>query len=265
MINKIFNEDCLKTMAKIPNDFIDLTITSPPYDNLRDYKNYKSFNFSEIAKEIYRITKNGGIVVWIVGDSVVKKSKTLTSFKQALEFKEIGFNMHDVMIYQKNAYPFPPVNRYFQVFEYMFILSKGVPKTTNIQMQKTISQKKKKDKSTKRQKDGSLLPNKYEQGKDIRKMDNVWKMECGYMKSAKDKIAYKHPAIFPEELVNRHIISWSNENDLIYDPFIGSGTTAKMAILNNRKFIGSEISEEYYKIANERLELIKEDFIDGSN
>lgn len=265
MINKIFNEDCLKTMSRMPNDFIDLTLTSPPYDNLRDYEDYTSFDFINIAKELYRITKNGGIVVWIVGDSVVKKSKTLTSFKQALEFKEIGFNIHDVMIYQKNAYPFPPVNRYFQVFEYMFVLSKGTPKTANIQMQKTITPKKKDRKSTTRNKDGSLSLMKYEKGKEMRKMDNIWKINTGYMCSSKDKIAFKHPAIFPEELAERHILSWSNENDLIYDPFMGSGTTAKMAILNNRKFIGSEISEEYCKIANERLKLIKENFIDGSN
>ena len=78
----------------------------------------------------------------------------------------------------------------------------------------------------------------------------------GYMVSSKDKIAFEHPAIYPEQLVEDHILSWSNENDLIYDPFMGSGTTAKMAILNKRNWIGSEISKEYCDIITRRLNTI---------
>ena len=174
--------DCLNVMKTIPSNSIDLTVTSPPYDNLRTYNGY-TFNFEEIAKELYRVTKDGGVIVWIVGDSHDKKgSETLTSFKHALYFKEIGFNIHDTMIYQKNSYPFTPSNRYYQQFEYMFVISKGKPKTTNIQTQITI-----------------------------------WKKD----------IAYNHPAIFPDELARRHILSWSNENDIVFDPMMGSRTTGK--------------------------------------
>lgn len=245
--------DCLEVMKEMENNSIDLTITSPPYDNLRDYNSI--IDFEGIAKELYRITKNGGIVVWIVGDSYDKKgSETLTSFKQALFFKEIGFNIHDTMIYQKNSYPFPPRNRYYQQFEYMFVLSKGKPKTYNLLKQETKWRKDTNVRSTYRKKDGSMQTMKYETGKENRTLDNVWVINTGYMKTTRDKYAYKHPAMFPEELCERHILSWSNENDIILDCFMGSGTTGKMALLNNRRFIGIELNEEYFNIAKQRIE-----------
>jgi len=239
-------------MARMEDNFIDLTVTSPPYDNLRTYNGY-SFDFESIAKELYRVTKDGGVVVWIVGDATIKGSETGTSFKQALYFKECGFNLHDTMIYRKNSYPFPPSNRYYQQFEYMFILSKGKPITFNGLRQETKWRKKSKEISTTRQKDGSTKEMKYEKGKADRLKDNVWDINTGYMRSTKDKIAYSHSAIFPEQLSNDHILSWSNEGDLVYDCFMGSGTTAKMAILNNRNWIGSEMSSEYCDIAEKRI------------
>ena len=244
--------DCLEVMKSLPNQSIDLTVTSPPYDNLRTYNGY-SFDFEGIAKELYRVTKDGGVVVWVVGDATINGSETGTSFKQALYFKDIGFNLHDTMIYQKNSYPFPPSNRYYQQFEYMFVLSKGNPKTTNIQTQKTIWKKDTKEISTTRNPDGSVSSMKYAKGKDERKMDNIWLINTGYMRTTKDKIAYQHPAIFPEELVNRHILSWSNEGDMVLDCFLGSGTTGKVAKQLNRQFIGIEISLEYLNIAKRRI------------
>jgi len=250
---KLLHGDCLEVMKQLDNDSIDLTVTSPPYDNLRTYNGF-TFDFESIAKELYRITKPGGVIVWIVGDGHDKKgSETLTSFKHALYFKEIGFNIHDTMIYQKNSYPFPPSNRYYQQFEYMFVISKGKPKTTNIQTQKTIWKKDSDEISTTRNSDGTTSSMKYAKGKDERKMDNVWLMNTGFMRTTKDKIAYKHPAIFPDELAKRHILSWSNEGDIVLDCFMGSGTTGKIAKQLKRNFIGIEISEEYMNIATERI------------
>jgi len=251
-INKIYNEDCLKTMLRMKDNFIDLTITSPPYDNLRNYNGY-SFEFERVAKELFRVTKKGGVVVWVVGDSVIKGSESGTSFRQALFFMECGFRLHDTMIYKKNSYPFPPSNRYYQQFEYMFIFSKGKPNTFNGLRQKTKWRKNSKEISTTRQKNGTTKEMKYEKGKADRLKDNIWDISTGYMRSTKDKIAYNHSAIFPEQLASDHIITWSNEKDLIYDCFMGSGTTAKMAILNNRNYIGSEISKEYVDITEKRL------------
>jgi site-specific DNA-methyltransferase (adenine-specific) len=241
-VNKIYNQDSAKGLKNIPNDYVDLTVTSPPYDNMRTYNGF-DFDFETIAKELYRITKQGGVVVWIVGDQTIDGSETGTSFKQALFFKEIGFNLHDTMIWEKNSSTFPAnkqSTRYTQIFEYMFIFSKGKPKTTNL-----INDKKNKWAGSK---DFSGKLKKPVPEKSIR--NNIWKVTTSF----NDKT--EHPAVFPEQLVSDHIYSWSNEGDIILDPFMGSGTTAKMALLLNRDFIGFEISKEYCDIANKRIDYL---------
>jgi len=252
LVNKIHNENCLETMAKMPDDFIDLTVTSPPYDGLRTYNGY-SFDFETIAKELYRVTKNGGVVVWVVNDSTKNGSESGTSFKQALFFKECGFNLHDTMIYQKST---PPLthNRYEQNFEYMFVLSKGKPNTFNgIRVERKYKDNRT-NKAFGKNTDDSVDYGYSSNNAHVLKT-NVWNIFAGGGNS--DKIASKHPAIFPEQLANDHIISWSNENDIVYDCFSGSGTTAKMSIINNRKWIVSEISSEYCEIIKERIKIDK--------
>jgi len=251
-LNKVICGDCLEVMKGIPNKSVDLVVTSPPYDNLRDYGGYK-FNFENTAKELFRLLKEGGVIVWVIGDATVNGSETGTSFKQALYFKELGLNLHDTMIYQKNTYPFPPHTRYYQQFEYMFIFSKDKPKTTNLLRIETKWRQKNKHSSTQRNKDGTTTHLKYETGKDTRIKDNVWLYDCGYMRGTKDKIAFKHPATFPDKLAQDHILSWSNEGDIVLDPMCGSGTTCKMAKLLNRRFIGIELNSDYCKIAERRL------------
>ena len=252
-INKIYNMDCVEGMKMLPDECIDLTVTSPPYDNLRKYKGFE-WDFEGVANELYRVTKEGGVVVWVVGDSVVRGSETGNAFRQALHFKEIGFNLHDTMIYQKNAFPFPDKTRYAQVFEYMFVLSKGKPNTTNIIRVPTKEANRiKNKKSCQRLPNGETVPMKYETGKSERNKENVWMFEVGYMKTTKDKFAFQHPAMFPEQLAHDHIISWSNEGDIVFDPMCGSGTTCKMAKQLGRNFIGIDISEEYCEIARKRI------------
>jgi len=249
-LNKIYNENCLDTMSRMNDNFIDLTVTSPPYDNLRTYDGY-FFDFKSIAKELFRVTKVGGVVVWIVGDSTRKGSETGTSFNQALYFKQIGFNLHDTMIYSAKKMVMNH-NRYEQEFEYMFIFAKGKPKTFNPIMIPT-----KQHGAKKRANDGKKTIAKLEKNDTKRFRDekwkvkptkikgNIWEYSIGFNGTTKDKIAFEHPAIFPEKLANDHIISWSNENDIVYDCFGGSGTTAKMSIVNNRNYIISEISKGY--------------------
>jgi len=262
--NKIYNENCLDTMARMQDGAIDLTVTSPPYDNLRTYNGY-SFDFEPIARELFRVTKYGGVVVWIVNDATINGSETGTSFKQALYFKECGFNLHDTMIYNRNT-PFPSTTRYYQEFEYMFILSKGKPKCFNYLTQRKTEEtikdlkRRSKQKTSLRKDNDKVIQNRFTEkskNNELRVKSNIWKYSVGGGKSTKDKIAFKHPAIFPEQLANDHIVSWSNEGDIVYDPFMGSGTTAKMALANNRQYIGSELSAEYVEIANERLKQTK--------
>jgi site-specific DNA-methyltransferase (adenine-specific) len=248
-INKIYNENCLETMSKMPSNFVDMVLTSPPYDDLREYEGYK-FDFEAIAKELFRIVKENGIVIWVVGDKTENGSETGTSFKQALFFKEIGFNIHDTMLYYKNN-PMPTTGkRYHQHFEYMFALSKGNPKTFNPLKEATKYRGLANMKN--RGKDGSLDYEKIERTKE-KKIGNVFFYSIGGGISTKDKIAYQHPAIFPEQLAYDQIYTWTNENDLVYDCFMGSGTTAKIAQQLNRNWLGSEISKEYVNISEQRL------------
>jgi DNA modification methylase len=256
-INNLYCENCLVTMDKMPDNFIDLTVTSPPYDDLREYNGYE-FEFKTIANELYRVTKEGGIIVWIVSDATINGSETGTSFNQANYFKSIGFNIHDTMIYLKdNPVPVGGNNRYYQHFEYMFVFSKGKPKTFNpITMERRNKWNDKRTERIKgfnRNKQGEFNKKKVSLTGEV-KIGNVWK----YVVGGGNSVPYgvKHPAVFPEKIVKDHIISWSNEGDIVYDPFMGSGTTAVVALNNNRKWIGSEISKEYCEISNERIKKI---------
>lgn len=247
-IDNIYHGDCLEIMADMPENCIDLTVTSPPYDNLRTYNGY-TFDFEGIASQLYRVTKKGGVVVWVVGDATINGSETGTSFRQALYFMECGFLLHDTMIYEKYA-QIIQTNRYCGDFEYMFVLSKCKPKTFNPIMEKC--KKHGGNLSGIKSKDGKVIYRKIK--RNIKKpISNIFHYNRGNNNSTKDKIAFKHPAIFPEKLASDHIISWSNPGDLILDCFSGSGTTCKMAVENHRNYIGIDISEEYCKIARQRI------------
>ncbi len=257
--------DCLELMKKIPDGSIDLTVTSPPYDNLRTYNgNIDQWcfeKFQKIAEELFRITKDGGVVVWVVGDATIKGSETGTSLRQALYFKECGFNIHDTMIYDKGSCRFPDVTRYYQSFEYMFVFSKGKPKTFNpICDRKNKCAGEKIQSTTERNPDGSLRKTSAETnntGRTIREYGfrfNIWQISSGKGKSTLDDYAFGHPAVFPEQLAQDHILSWSNPGDIVFDPFLGSGTTAKMSVLNDRHYIGFELDPGYYDIACRRLD-----------
>lgn len=249
-LNKIYNENCLNTMSDMPDRFIDLTLTSPPYDDLRNYNGF-DFEFKNIANELYRVTKNGGLVVWVVGDATKDGSETGTSFRQALHFMECGFNLHDTMIYYKNN-PMPTAGkRYHQHFEYMFAFSKGQPNTFNPLTENCKYNGLANMKN--RGQNGELNYKKVERTSE-KKVGNVFFYSIGGGISTKDVIAYNHPAIFPEQLAYDQIKTWTNESDLVYDCFMGSGTTAKMAMLLKRNWIGSEISAEYVEISNKRLQ-----------
>lgn len=253
-LGKIHHENCLDTLSRIGDDVIDMTITSPPYDDLRVYNGYH-FPVEEIALALFAKTKPGGVVIWVVGDRTVNGDETLTSFKHAFAFREAGFKVHDTMIYAKNN-PIPSDcgRRYRQCFEYMFCFSKGQPKTFNplTEPTKSAGQKIKAFRIT--EVGRGNLPDE-DIGREIktqRKVGNIFSYNVG-TSSSRDKIAFEHPAIFPEKLVEDQIRTWTDEGDIVYDPFMGSGTTAKIAHLLNREWFGSEISAEYVKLANRRI------------
>ena len=262
MINLMLG-DCLERMKEIESGSVDLTVTSPPYDNLRNY-NGNNNQWGEhvwklVLSELFRVTKKGGVVVWVVGDATIKGSETGTSFKQALHAMECGFRLHDTMIYQKNALP-KNHNRYEQDFEYMFVFSKSKPETFNairipcLFPEKPTARKNSYFSETNEINRAARSGKKRKPvGKDKIK-GNIWKINTGKGHSTLDAIAFKHPAIFPERLAEDHILSWSNKDGIVFDPFMGSGTTGKMAKLNNRKFIGIELDQDYFNIAKKRIE-----------
>ncbi len=242
----IYHGDCLDIMPTLADKSIDLTVTSPPYDNLRTYNGNSQFDFQGIAKELFRVTKDGGVVVWVVGDATIKGSETGTSFRQALYFKEIGFNLHDTMIWVKDGGgAIGSQLCYVQNFEYMFVFSKGKPASINrIRDKANLSFGKDKSGVGRRTKEGF---HKIEQRKlcgEFSVRNNWW-----YVPPEKGE----HPAVFPLRLATDHILSWSSEGDTILDPFAGSGTTGIAAFNTKRNAILIEKDEQYFNAAKERF------------
>lgn len=249
-LNYIDNCDNIVGLRGLPDGCVDLTVTSPPYDNLRNYNGF-SWDAEGVITELYRVTKQGGVVVWVVNDATVNGSETGSSFKQALYFKECGFNLHDTMIWRKTSAAYPDKVRYYAQFEYMFIFTKGRPKTVHLIEDRPNKHAHTKIKSTERERDGTVHVSsgsiKGRLVKDIGVRFNVWEV-------AEEKANRTgHPAVFPVSLVCDHISSWSNPGDVVLDPFMGSGTTAVACIKTGRNYIGFEIDAGYCEIANHRI------------
>jgi site-specific DNA-methyltransferase (adenine-specific) len=251
--------DNVEGMKLLPDNFIDFTVTSPPYSDLRRYNGFK-WDFFETSEQLYRITKKGGVVVWVVADKTKNGSESGDSFRQALHFKELGFNLHDTMIYRRWSGPLTH-NRYEQEFEYMFVLSKGKPTTFNPIMVDckqggTIWKRKNSDPYFSGDELGRRFRNRRNPFiiKSKRIDGNVWTM----LNSSQRREAYGHPAPFPEELANRHIVSWSNPYDLVFDPFVGSGTTAAVAKRLGRNFLGFDVCQDYIDTALRRIENVQD-------
>ena len=250
LLSKVHCGDNVAVMKTFPDNCIDLTVTSPPYDEMRDYNGYK-FDFKATARELFRVTKEGGRVVWIVGDQTKDFNESGTSFMQALHFKEIGFRLNDTMIWNKGSQATynPSLKACKHYFEFMFIFSKGKPKTYNeIKDIETQLVGKELETYSTRKPNGEIVKKKRQgtYGK-FQARSNVWNIRPPINTTG-------HPAPFPESIARDHIIMWSNEGDIVLDPFTGSGTTLKVAKLNNRKYIGIEISSEYCKIIDRRLD-----------
>jgi site-specific DNA-methyltransferase (adenine-specific) len=241
--------DCLENMQGITDGSVDLTVTSPPYDNLRSYNGNNALwgehVWKAVIKELYRVTKQGGVIVWVVGDATIEGSETGTSFKQALWAKECGFNLHDTMIYRKEI---PTWNRtsmrYRQNAEYMFVLTKGRTSTFN-----PIEDKKVKNmapRMCKANRNGAPRYELYTPKKEHTCRGNIWEYAVGGK-------SIGHPAVFPEKLAHDHVLSWSNEGDTVLDPFMGSGTTGVACKRLGRNFVGIELDAGYFEIAKRRI------------
>ena len=253
---KLYNGDCRKVLFSLDNESVDLVVTSPPYDNLRTYEGTCEWNFKifkQVAYGLYKTLKCGGVVVWVIGDATINGSETGSSFRQALYFKEIGFNLHDTMIYQK-VNPIPQNhNRYEQTFEYMFVFSKGKPHTFNPLKVETKNAGKEFKWGNRKLLDKKQCRRIHDENekltvKGTKNRGNIWDYAIGVSGNKSG-----HPAVFPKQLANDHIISWSNEGDTVLDPFMGSGTTGEASLRLNRNFIGIEKVESYFNLSEERI------------
>ena len=249
-LNKIYCGDNCDLLGQLPKDCIDLVVTSPPYDNLRTYGGH-TWDFEGVARELTRVLKPGGVIVWVVADATVNGSETLTSMRQAIHFKDVcGLRVHDTMIYRKNSYV--PLNhsRYEQCWEYMFVLSKGAPtKWTPIRIP-CVTVGTKRWRGNEKQREASYAMKAVEKHTEVKPdktAPNIFTYDVGKNERT------EHNAPFPIALARDHILSWSNEGDVVLDPFTGSGTTCKAAKELGRNFLGFEINPEYCKIAERRI------------
>jgi DNA modification methylase len=249
MAGIIFQGDNVEVLRhEVPDNSVQLTVTSPPYDDLRQYDGF-TWDFESVARELYRVTKAGGVVVWVVADATVNGSETGTSFRQALYFKECGFDLYDTMIWAKQSPPTPTEGRYYAVFEYMFVFSKGKPNALNFlcdHKNKTAGWTGKQE--TRSSAEGRGYTGKTRTVSEFSRRWNIWQTSTEWHRKQAG-----HPASYPEALARDHILSWSNPGDTVLDPFLGSGTTGKMAIQLGRRFIGCDISSEYVAIAACRI------------
>jgi site-specific DNA-methyltransferase (adenine-specific) len=264
MLDDIYCIRCEVGMNYLEDGSIDLVVTSPPYDQMREYTGF-SLSIEEVISELYRVVKPGGIIVWVVGDETKKGNESTTAFDHIMQFKKAGFILYDTMIFKKQNPPPKNHKRYEQCFEYMFILSKGEPSITKLIIQPCRNAGKKSSKNTYVHDRSDKLELQHKDGKvkDKKIKSNVWEYTIGNSEKFRKIVERRHPAKFPILLARDHILSWSNEGDVVLDPFIGSGTTAIVAKLMNRKFIGFEISEEYYYRCREYMEELNRKLITG--
>lgn len=252
-LDKIYNIDCVKGMSEMPDGSVDMVLTSPPYDNLRRYDGSEwSFEkFCEVARQITRILKDGGVCVWVVGDATINHSETGTSFRQALYFKDsCGLNLYDTMIFAK-ANPIPQnQRRYEQCFEYMFVISKGTPKTFN--GIKESCQQFGRPQEWGRSNNVGEHTAKHLRTSDVR-TTKATKLHGNIFTYGVGGNDTGHPAVFPYKLAAEQVATWTDANDVVCDPFCGSGTTSVACIGLGRRFIGFEICTEYYQQADKRI------------
>ena len=248
-LDQIICGDNVTVLSTLPAECIDLVVTSPPYDDLRTYGGH-SWDFAGVARELTRVLKPGGVIVWVVADATKDGSETGTSMRQALHFKDVcGLRLHDTMIYEKPHVTFPDTVRYYHCWEYQFVLSKGAPKATNLIRDRKNLTAGSKVSSHFREKDGSFKEKacvgNVTQEFGVRY--NIWRIPNV------DAERGEHPAPFPEALAKGHVESWSNAGDLVLDPFAGSGTTLKAAKELNRHWLGIEVNPAYVEICHKRL------------
>lgn len=245
----LYHGDNVSVMREMESESVDLVVTSPPYDNLRVYGGH-GWNFADVAQELTRLLKPGGVIVWVVADATIDGSETLTSMRQAIHFKDVcGLNVHDTMIYRKmNGGANGSLLSYLACWEYMFVFSKGRPKAISLlrDRKNIVPPRTKEEAAGRRYANGETKERRVITREEYGARWNCWEYHVG-------SVASDHPAVFPDSLASDHIQSWSNPGDTVFDPFAGSGTTLRAAKDLGRLAIGAEIEASYVEIIARRM------------
>jgi site-specific DNA-methyltransferase (adenine-specific) len=245
-------------MKEMPDNAVDLMVTSPPYDSIRDYNGY-AFDLHETGKEVYRILKPGGIGVMVLQDQTHNFGKSLTSFRTILDWCDsIGFKLFECVIYRK----YGPEgawwrNRFRVDHEYMPIFLKGErPQYFNKEPLKVQSKHGGRilTGSGSRRTDGGTNPTVTRMINPTKCRGTIWDY---LMAGDKDSLKRRHPATFPDQIPMDFISCFCPPGGIVLDPFMGCGSTAVAAVRLDRKFIGFEISSAYCELAKKRLETVQ--------
>ncbi len=255
MIDQIHCRDAVAGMRELTHDFIPLTVTSPPYDDLRGYGGHRFDQraFEAVADELWRVTMPGGVVVWVVADQI-DGGYSGTSFRQALHFQEAGFRIHDILIMARSGGRWCGGNRY-GIVEFAFVFSKGRPRSVHLIRDRDNKHAGLLRRFKARMLDGRLRYAPRAKPVAVKGVRGpVWECHAGFQKTTRDRYAYVHPALMPEDMARDLIVSWSRPGDLVFDPMAGAATTCKMALLNHRHYLGFEVHEPYYRLAVRRMQ-----------
>lgn len=269
----LINADCSEVLPGEYKNKVDLILTSPPYDQMRTYSGNK-FDFHAVADALVPCLKIGGVIVWIVADQIIDGSESGTSFAQVLEFKKRGLRLHQTLIYQNSGGRPISLDRCLRDLQYMFIFSKGKPKTANIPVDRkniTAGTRRKSNDAGRKSNDKKAGQTTWQRHGhytlgEYGKRTQVWTYPTGLFHSGMQEthqlVSDLHPAVFPVKLAYDHVKCWTNEGDLVLDPMAGSGTTLSAAIGLKRQAVGIEISNEYCQGAHERLSREHDDMLD---
>lgn len=247
--------DCLEGMRQIDSNAVDLTVTSPPYDAMRDYGGHE-WDFAEIATELFRITKPGGIVAWNVQNQIIGGQESLSAERQRLYFCDAcGFRPHStIYVLTTAAFRKPSKARYADTVQLVYIFSKGTPKTINILKDRKNKTAGASVRYGTRKKDGSRRYGNLKITPDLGYRTNAWYIKQCVQPHASNKFIHEHPALMPEPLAQDLVLSFSNPMELVLDPFAGAGTTARAAILSGRQYVGFEVHKPYYELAMKNID-----------
>jgi site-specific DNA-methyltransferase (adenine-specific) len=253
-LNRIYCTDCVEGMKQIPGSSIDLVVTSPPYDSIRNYNGF-TFDLHATGQGIHRVLRDGGIAAMVLQDQTSNFGKSLTSFRTVLDWCDnIGFKLFECVIYRK----YGPEgawwrNRFRVDHEYMPIFLKGNrPNYFDKEPLKIPSKHggKVMTGSGSRRTDGKTNHAVTRMINPTKCRGTVWDY---LMAGDKDPIKRKHPAPFPDQIPKDFIGCFCPPGGIVLDPFMGCGSTAMAALALGRRFIGFEISPEYCSLAEERM------------